>query len=152
MIIRKADLKDIEHITKLIAPFIDEFAINLQGREHFSQDRIHQMLMMENLHYFVAEQENQQIIAIAAYKKPAHLIHFFVDQHYQRQGIGRQIWDFIKTDAKKQIITKFTVDSSCNAQKVYEAFGFVQTEPVTEQSGLRFVPMVKHYELDNINN
>ena len=151
MLIRSANLQDIDQIVQLIVPFIDEFAINSQGRTLLGRTNIIKLLNMENMQYFVAEADCQ-IIGVIAYMKPAHLVHFFVDQDHQRQGIGRQLWDFVEADAKKNLITKFTVNSSCNAQKVYQAFGFKQSASVLEQHGLKFIPMCKNYELDQVNN
>ncbi|WP_434278376.1 hypothetical protein [Acinetobacter sp. CE-15] len=51
--IRRATTKDLIAITQLIAPFIDEFAINDSGRQLFCVSMIEKMLENPEIHYFV---------------------------------------------------------------------------------------------------
>ncbi|MDN5417755.1 MAG: GNAT family N-acetyltransferase, partial [Acinetobacter sp.] len=118
----------------------DEFAINGSGRQLFSVSMIEKMLENPEIHYFVYS-DHQQMIGVIAYKNPAHLVHFFISKEKQAQGIGRTMWDFILQEVKKSGVSVFTVNSSCNAQPVYERFGFVVKDETIENHGLRYVPM-----------
>ena len=82
--IRRATTKDLIAITQLIAPFIDEFAINDSGRQLFCASMIEKMLENPEIHYFVYS-DHQQMIGVIAYKNPAHLVHFFISKEKQAQ-------------------------------------------------------------------
>ncbi len=138
--IRRATIKDLIAITQLIAPFTDEFAINDSGRQLFCASMIEKMLENPEIHYFVYS-DYQQMIGVIAYKNPAHLVHFFISKEKQAQGIGRTMWNFILQEVQKSGVSVFTVNSSCNAQPVYERFGFVVKDETIENHGLRYVPM-----------
>ncbi|AVZ86473.1 GNAT family N-acetyltransferase [Acinetobacter sp. WCHA45] len=141
--IRPAKVTDIKQIVELIQPYIKDFALNAEGEAKFSQDMIEKLLEMQSIEYFVLEKD-LSIIGVIAYKQPSHLIHFFVKQDSQQQGIGRQLWMFLE-DKLSQQHSKITVNSSCYAQSVYENFGFIVTSTVIENGGLRYIPMCKSY-------
>ena len=146
--IRNVTKKDLPLIVELIAPFVDQFAINEQGRQCFSSEGIEGILQREGIQYFVAEIQGQ-FTGVIAYTKPYHLVNFFVAEKYQNKGIGRRLWNFIEDIAIQDNITEFTVNASCNAKSLYEHLGFEQTESVTERTGLRFIPMKKIYNVSN---
>ncbi|ENX17428.1 hypothetical protein F895_01009 [Acinetobacter sp. CIP 64.2] len=141
--IRLATSSDLDQIVQLIRPYIIDFALNAEGADKFSQSMIHKLMEMPNIEYFVFEQ-NTQLMGVIAYRQPAHILHFFVDQRVQRQGIGRQLWQFLENKIATSH-SSITVNSSCYAQVIYEKFGFTASSAVIEQSGLRFVPMHKSY-------
>ena len=140
MKIRTATLSDIDQITALIAPFIDEFAVDQNGRQLFTAHMIQRFIENSEIDYFVYE-NNHKIIGVIAYKQPAHLIHFFVNQSFQGQGIGRAMWEFVLNQLIQNQSLECTVNSSCNAQVVYEKFGFKAISNVIINRGLRYVSM-----------
>lgn len=140
MKIRIAACEDVEQITALITPFIDEFSVNNNGRQLFTTEMIQRFVENSEVDYFVYE-NNHKIIGVIAYKKPAHLVHFFISKAYQGQGIGRTMWSFILDKVQQTEASVFTVNSSCNAQMVYEKFGFIVRGQTIENHGLRYVPM-----------
>lgn len=141
--IRTAKLSNIGGIVELIQPYIKDFVISAEGEQKFDRAMIEKLLEMPNVEYFVFEQ-NTQLIGVIAYRQPAHLLHFFVNQDFQQQGIGRQLWTFIEDKIRKEN-SSITVNSSCYAQPIYKKFGFSSTSPVMENGGLRYVPMQKIY-------
>ena len=150
MKIRTATSSDIDQITALIAPFIDEFAVDQNGRQLFTAHMIQRFIENSEIDYFVYE-NNHKIIGVIAYKQPAHLIHFFVDQSFHGQGIGRAMWEFVLNQLIQKHASKHsslenqslvcTVNSSCYAQVVYEKFGFKAISNVIINRGLRYVSM-----------
>lgn len=141
--IRLAQSDDLEQIVQLIQPYIKDFAISAEGEEKFSQTMVEKLMATSTVEYFVFE-KNRQLIGVIAYRQPAHVLHFFVDRHVQRQGIGRQLWLFLEDKIAKSH-SSITVNSSCYAQVIYEKFGFTASSAVLEHSGLRYVPMQKNY-------
>lgn len=85
--IRIAELSDSVDIQQLIQPYISDFAIHAEGEQKFSQSALERLLQQTEVHYFVYERASK-IIGVIAYREPTHLVHFFVDQAYQGQGIG----------------------------------------------------------------
>ena len=60
---------------------------------------------------------------------------------YQRQGIGRKLWDFLRENSSSKTIT---VNSSPYAHEVYKHLGFIDTDKEQSIKGLRFYPMKKN--------
>jgi GNAT superfamily N-acetyltransferase len=91
--------------------------------------------------YHVAEVDGA-IAGFVAVRDCNHLFHMFVGARWQRQGIGRRLWEV----ARAQAIAAggsgaFTVNSSNFAVPVYEAMGFVRTAPMQSLKGLFYNPM-----------
>lgn len=141
--IRLANTKDINQIVALIRPFIDDFAIDDEGRKKFSSQMIQEFIEHSEVHYFVYEQSSE-ILGVMAYREPAHIVHFFVNEHQQGQGIGRQLWAHVEGMMRLMRIKLISVNSSCFAEKIYKKMGFAAVSDVIEAHGLRFIQMQKH--------
>lgn len=91
--------------------------------------------------YHVAEQDGQ-IVGFIAMREHKHLFHMFVDKQHHRQGIARALWAVARQAAMEAGNPGvFTVNSSNYAVPVYQALGFVQTEPMQFRNGLYYNPM-----------
>ena len=71
---------------------------------------------------------------IATRGEGRHIALFFVDERFQRCGVGRRLFEAVHTG-------NMTVNSSPYAIPVYEKFGFTATAPEQTVNGLRFTPM-----------
>ncbi len=102
---------------------IDEFYRSIHDEDYLAALSLYGAFMNEELVGIIATRSGGKHIAL-----------FFVDGKYHRQGIGKQLFQSVKTD-------KMTVNSSPYAVPVYSKFGFkpVNTEQVIK--GLRFTPM-----------
>ena len=91
-----------------------------------------------DLEFFGAFAGGQLVGAMAVQDSRRHICCFFVDSAFQRQGIGRQLWEYLKSHSNAGSIT---VNSSPFAVPVYHALGFtdIDKEQVTE--GIRYTPM-----------
>jgi ribosomal protein S18 acetylase RimI-like enzyme len=92
--------------------------------------------------YHVAESDDGEIAGFIAVRDHSHLFHMFVGAKFQRQGVGRRLWEV----ARAQAIAaggsgSFTVNASNYAVPVYEALGFLQSAPMQCVKGLYFNPM-----------
>jgi len=68
---------------------------------------------------------------------------FFVETRCQGQGIGRKLMNraIAVCRTKRGDVGSLSVNSSPNAQGVYERLGFVAVEPIQTVHGMSFVPM-----------
>ncbi len=142
--IRKATVQDTLAIANVIVPFADALISSEEGRKRFQPDILQTIFDRADIHYFVGE-INQKIVGAVAYMEPAHFMHFFLDPAYQGQGYGRQMWNFLEKQIRGQDHQKITVKSSLYGFNIYKKFGFVETGELTQEHGIRFIPMEKVY-------
>jgi RimJ/RimL family protein N-acetyltransferase len=91
---------------------------------------------------FIVACSGPDLAGVIALRDNNHLFHLFVAPEYQRRGIATGLWQLARVGALAAGNTgSFTVNSTLSALPVYQHFGFVQTGPVTEAHGIRFVPM-----------
>ena len=62
----------------------------------------------------------------------------FVQSNYQRQGIGRKLWEYLLTNSENSL---FTEHSSPYAVPIYHTLGFVDTDTERVEDGIRYTPM-----------
>jgi ribosomal protein S18 acetylase RimI-like enzyme len=67
----------------------------------------------------------------------------FVDKEYQGQGIARRLFDeslkeIIRRDSKP---TKFYVHASPYSIPIYKKLGFIETDKMQEENGIKYLPM-----------
>jgi GNAT superfamily N-acetyltransferase len=67
------------------------------------------------------------------------LQNLFVVSKFQGQGVGRQLWAFVRDNFDARPIT---VNASLNAVNFYQHLGFQTVDVVQERGGLRFAPML----------
>lgn len=78
---------------------------------------------------------NEELVGVIATRNEGkHIALFFVDGSFHRQGIGRQLFQTVRTDG-------MTVNSSPFAVEVYHRLGFKDTDKEQTVNGLRFTPM-----------
>ena len=86
---------------------------------------------------------NQALVGYAAVGKNFHISQLVVAASSQRQGLGRQIIDFIEQRAIAAGVAQLTVKASLNAVQFYQKCGFEVTAEVQDKAGVRFQPMQK---------
>ncbi len=74
------------------------------------------------------------VIATRNENNAKHISLFFVDGKYQRKGVGKQLFQSVKTE-------KMTVHSSPYAIVIYQRLGFKPLGAEQIVNGLRFTPM-----------
>lgn len=88
--------------------------------------------------FYGAFDENNKILGVIATKDITHIALFFVDGKYHNQGIGRKLYDKVKSVNKNGF---FTVNSSLYARAVYRHLGFSDIGKEQCVNGLKFYPM-----------
>ncbi len=102
-------------------------------------DSIHNVDFRQQLQLYGAFHENVLVGVIATRKNGRHIALFFVDQRYQKLGIGKNLFQLVCQYNQSREIT---VNSSPYAIKVYEHLGFLATDTEQMVDGLRFTPMI----------
>lgn len=94
--------------------------------------------IIDSLEFFGAFDNNTLRGVIAANDNRKHICCFFVSAAYQKQGIGKQLWEYLKENSSND---EFTVNSSPFAVPVYHKLGFVDTNTEQLTDGIRYTPM-----------
>lgn len=140
---RRAILADVQIISELIAPYVDDLICNETSRQRFQPEALAIILQKDGLHYYLAVIDSEVIGGIA-YQAPSHLMHYFVKVGWQGKGYGRQMWQFIYGEMTTNAnVHEITVNSSVYAVKIYETYGFEVVGELTEKNAVRFIPMKK---------
>lgn len=134
--IKRLDKKETENALNLVWEVFLEYEApdyTQEGVDEFYKS-IHDENYLSMLSVYGAFSSGKMIGVIATRNNGKHIALFFVDGKYHQQGIGKQLFQAVRTD-------KMTVNSSPYAVAVYRKLGFeaVNTEQVI--TGLRFTPM-----------
>ena len=144
---RPAVASDAENISRLIhsqlhhrmpepaGPAPDSFL------QRFSPRALEECISGDRDRYLVALAE-EQIVGVLGIREKQHLVHLFVAESYQRQGIARRLWEQAKAEllAVEPEVDMF-VRSSMYAVPVYLRFGFEVSGPRVDDVGVTWVPM-----------
>ena len=147
MKVERATIADAPRISALILQLSRPFLASPsgEGAEPFlaaiSEPAIQGYISATNFEYFVAESQGL-LAGVVALRDNSHLFHLFVAEPFQGQGLGGKLWHTVKARALQSGNPgSFTVNSSLNAQPVYEKFGFVVSGPAVQTHGVKFQPM-----------
>lgn len=91
-----------------------------------------------SLEFFGALEEGMLLGVLATSGNRKDICCFFVQTNYQRQGIGRKLWEYLLTNSENSL---FTVHSSPYAVPIYHKLGFVDTDTERVEDGIRYTPM-----------
>ena len=94
--------------------------------------------IVKTLEFWGAYDEERLKGVIATNENRKHICCFFVKAQYQRQGIGRKLWNFLRENSSSKTIT---VNSSPYAVPVYHKLGFIDTDTEQLSDGIRYIPM-----------
>lgn len=94
--------------------------------------------IMETLELWGAYENEELKGVLAANENRKHICCFFVKAQYQRQGIGRRLWEYLLNHSSNMV---FTVNSSPYAVPVYHKLGFKDMDEEQLTDGMRYTPM-----------
>lgn len=78
---------------------------------------------------WIALEKDSNIVGFAQYSLPdAELYQIQIDPNIQRKGYGKELYEYIEEDFKKNNLSKVLLYSVSNAVKFYESFGFTTIE------------------------
>jgi len=143
MIIRelnKQNSNDLNEALKLVWQVFSEFEApyyTKKGIDEFYRS-IHDKEYINTLNLYGAFDKENLIGVIAARNSGKHIALFFVKKEYQKQGIGKKLFEtIIQHSSSKEI----TVNSSCFAVPIYHRLGFSDTSEEQITNGIRYTPM-----------
>ena len=140
MEIKKIDQAQMDNAIDLIWTTFLQFEApdySDEGIQSF-KDFIENKEIINTLEFWGAYDNQKLKGVIATYENRKHICCFFVEAQYQRQGIGRKLWEYLLENSKKEVIT---VNSSPYAVPVYHKLGFVDTNTEQLSDGMRYTPM-----------
>ncbi|UXI04346.1 GNAT family N-acetyltransferase [Photobacterium sp. TY1-4] len=148
-VIRKATLADANRISHLIVPLTQKYvcptcdeSVHPILLDSMSGSNIKKYLS-ENYQYHVALNRDDGVVGVVGVRELTHLYHLFVSDHYQGQGLAKQLWEIAKSEAVSNGNKgRFTVNSALNAEKVYLNFGFSRMNGIRNRGGMIDIPMV----------
>lgn len=136
VLIRKLDNEDQQKVLSLVWKVFLEYEApdyTQEGIEEFYKS-IHDENYLSMLSIYGAFSNEELVGVIATRNNGKHIALFFVDGKYHHQGIGKQLFQTVRTD-------KMTVNSSPYAVSVYCKLGFEAANTEQVVNGLRFTPM-----------
>ncbi|MDP4152238.1 MAG: GNAT family N-acetyltransferase [Bacillota bacterium] len=140
MLIRELSGNEIENAAELAWTVFKTFEAPDYGEQGITEffKCIHDSQFLSQLKFYGAFDGDDIVGTIATRSSGNHISLFFVNEQYQRQGIGKALFSRI---CKDNFSGKITVHSSPFAIPVYHQLGFtdIDTEQVT--NGLRYTPM-----------
>ena len=152
MNIREANTEDVSVISEIatecslahIAPGLSHNGAQQLIREMTS---VKQAERLKQGYVFFLAAIDELVVGIAGSRPPSHLYYLFVRTEYQRQGIGKQLFDVVRNHvAATSDAREITVNSSLNAVDAYRKLGFVETGPVETRNDVHFQPMLLNLE------
>ena len=143
MLIRKAELKDIDDILYLLSDVLEIHAkirpdIFVSGNTKYTKEELINKLNGDNYFIYVATIDDKVVGHIMYFIETPQFRHtmkpiktLFIDDlevnpNYRGQGIGRVLFDFIKEEAKRLDCYNITLnewEGNDNARKFYEKLG-----------------------------
>lgn len=119
-----------------------------QGVDNFvnfiSDHHLFRMFQIEEYHLWLAKDDTGKILGIGSLRSGNHVSLLFVEEKWQRCGIGsalmKEMEEFVKKQGKKSI----TVNSSPYGIPFYHSVGFSDTGSECESGGMLITPMEKY--------
>lgn len=128
-----------EHIVHEFEPQAKELFLTKNNENSIRE------FVTQGFRYHVAEL-NDRIIGFVGVRDNNHLYHLFVAKEFQRQGLGRQLWNVARAECLAAGNPgRFTVNSSNNAVAIYERLGFLRVGPVQNRDGVLYNPMATNH-------
>ena len=151
MMVKKLNRDELKESLPLIWSVFTEFeACNYpeDGKQAF-WNAIHDKNYLDSLTAYGAFDQDALIGITASRNHGEHIALFFVDGKYHRKGIGRMLWELLLSENDS---TSITVHSSLFAENVYKKLGFIPTDTVQEENGIRFIPMMYQRKQPNFTH
>ncbi len=108
-----------------------------------TDQHLYRMFMIDEYHLWVARSETGEIIGMGSLRSGNHISLLFVDDKWQRMGVGRSIIHAMEDFVSESDKTCITVNASPYGIPFYHSVGFVDTDKETVNGGMIITPMKK---------
>jgi GNAT superfamily N-acetyltransferase len=149
MIIRSFHPGDEKPLSHLVGNVFMRYIASGYSREGVNEfiEYVNETKILERLidgyHHIMIASKGRNIIGMIEIREFRHISLFFVDERYQRNGIGSMLME--KTlelcRVMNPILQRLSVNSSPFAVPVYTNLGFIAEGEEVEKNGIRFTPM-----------
>ncbi len=156
-VIKELDPSEIDNFSAVVYPLVVNYYTPIDGEEkaaymgrmNQSPEAIRRHLTEEGYRYYYAELQGKVVGYIAFYPDGdrMYLSKFYVDEVYRGQGIGRKMFEFVKTEAKKANLRGIFLHvnrQNKTSLEIYERLGMHNAEEVVVDIG------GGHYKYDYI--
>ncbi|MDR0949199.1 MAG: GNAT family N-acetyltransferase [Lachnospiraceae bacterium] len=90
--------------------------------------------------------DGRRIIGVASIRDRNHLSLLFVDEHYHKRGVGRNLLEYLFRYLKEEVGERFiTLKASPYAVGFYRKLGFRIVTPEQQYSGIRVTAMERFF-------
>jgi GNAT superfamily N-acetyltransferase len=115
-----------------------------EGTAHFIEF-LNNRKETDALEVFGAFVEGRIAGVIATRNQGTHISLFFVEETFQKQGIGKRLFETVR---RRTAAEQITVHSSPYAAGIYRRLGFVKTGREQVVTGIRYIPMRFEEQID----
>ncbi len=145
--IKEANINDITPIILFIKKVYDRFLSchhtkkgNNQFYAFIEYEKILKRMKTAESRLFFKVNYFETIVGVIELRYGNHISLLYVDEDYQRRGIAKELFAYIKEQNGEQ---KYTVNSSIYAVAIYKKMGFVpQVKKIQKTSGVQYLPMI----------
>jgi len=81
------------------------------------------------------------VAGVFAIRGGSHIALCFTDKAYRRKGIGKELFETVKTILMAQLKQEMTVNADVGAADFYRSLGFCQTAAEQTENGISYIPM-----------
>ncbi len=129
-----------EVFSGVIAPLYSERG-NHEFLKFIEPESIRARTEKDHVVYVAEDKMLRRIVGILEIKNFHHIALLFVEKSYQHKGIGRLLLEKVKVSSTEKSVHEITVNSSPNAVRAYQSYGFTILDAEKEKNGIRYVPM-----------
>ena len=105
-----------------------------------SGEQIHNMFLDGDYKLWVAK-AGEKIVGVGSLRAGMHISLLFVDEKYQRRGIGLALVRTMQDSLTGKNNIRLTVNSSPYGEGFYHSLGFIDANARQEADGITFTPM-----------
>lgn len=153
IIFREAQPEEIQAITDLVLEVFDKYVgpgFSPEGQSVFRmycQPNAMSTRLMEGTSFCLVATIEEKIVGIIEIRNGNHIALLFVDDHYHKNGIAKNL---VALAIEKANVTEIDVHASQYAVNIYASMGFQPLDKEQERDGIRFTPMKKQIEKAHI--
>lgn len=123
-----------ETFSKFVAPYYTEEGVKEFVRSHSDVGDF------DDAVFYGAFDVNGELAGvIAAVNDLSHIVAFYVCEKFQKQGVGRALFNRLAEDSMNSYVT---VNASPYALEIYRRLGFVEAGETVDDRGMVYTPMM----------